>query len=228
MANQDLFTAPWFPYYFERFEGSDRVAAMSLAEEGAYHRTIRILWKYGSVPSDPKLLAAKIQKRCTEKIAAVVLGMLEPVEGNPRRMMHPTVEEIRIEQQTKYLNRVKGGKAASEKRDKQKTSSISPAQLELSSSISPAHNQIQIQNQIKESDFKRLIERVREDFPKLDERIIEIGMLYTLLQRNGTDEPIRSTKYFHPEIKKVASSNLGEKAVQALLDTRRKQLWTTQ
>lgn len=113
---KDLFTAEWFPYYFERFEGSDRVAAMSLAEEGAYHRAIRLAWKYGSVPADSALLAAKIGKRCTEKIAEAVLRMFEPVKESPGRMMHPTVEGIRREQQEKASKFRKGGLATAQKR----------------------------------------------------------------------------------------------------------------
>lgn len=151
MTKDDLFTAEWFPYKFERFERSDRVAQMSLAEEGAYHRAIRLAWKEGSVSANPAVLAAKIQKRCTDKIAAVVLEMFEPMPDSPGRMIHPTLEEIRAEQKQKYLNRVKGGraaqeaaaaaKAAKEKAEKEAivnaankdTSSISPAELEQQS-----------------------------------------------------------------------------------------------
>jgi len=135
---KEIFTAEWFPYYFERFEGSDKVAVMSLAEEGAYHRAIRLAWKYGSVPANPEMLAAKIQKRCTVKIAEKVLECFEPMPDNPSRMWHPVVEEIRETQERKYLNRVKGGKAAAKGRKisvaNKDTSSISPAQLEQQSS----------------------------------------------------------------------------------------------
>lgn len=138
MANP-LFTADWFPYYFERFEGSDRVWSMSLAEEGAYHRAIRLAWKYGTVSADPETLAARIQKRCTVKIAEKVLTMFEADTSQPGRMFHPTVEEIRAEQEQKYLNRVKGGKASRKAalvNDANKdTSSITLAELEQYSGL---------------------------------------------------------------------------------------------
>ena len=81
-----------------------------------------------------------------------------------------------------------------------------------------------------ESDLKRLIERVASENPKIDVRFVEIGILYTYLQRNGSEEIIRSTKYFVPEIKKVAkdAKTMGDKGLAALLDTRRKQFFTQQ
>lgn len=112
----DVFTAEWFPYYFERFEKSDKVAMMSLAEEGAYHRSIRLAWKEQTIPADPKVLAAKLQKRCTDKVAAAVLATFEPVPGNPSRMYHRVLEEIRLEQRLRYERRSRGGKASAKAR----------------------------------------------------------------------------------------------------------------
>jgi hypothetical protein len=227
-----LFVCDWFPYYFERFEGSDKVAAMSLTEEGAYHRAIRLAWKYGTVPADPELLAAKIQKRCTPKIAAVVLTTFEVSPNDPKRMFHPIVEEIRNEQKQKHLTKVRGGKASAKarKRTKQKTSSttqteVSPAPTQAAQN----QNKNQIQTQNKE-DFKRLIETCARENSNVDKRLVEIGVLYTMLQRNGSTEPIQSAKYFNPEIAKVAkdSKRLGTKAIDALLSQRRKQYWEKQ
>ncbi len=155
---KDIFTAEWFPYYFERFEGSDRVAVMSLAEEGAYHRAIRLAWKYGSVPADPEMLAAKIQKRCTAKVAETVLKCFEAMPDQPSRMTHPVIEEIRAEQEKKYLNRVKGGKAAAEARNINAANKDTSSITEYCSSNSPAH---------KES--KREIETKREEKEKRGE-----------------------------------------------------------
>lgn len=150
-----FFTAEWFPYYFERFERSDRVAVMSLSEEGAYHRAIRLAWKYGSVPADPKQLAAKIQKRCSERIALVVLEMFEPMPDNPRQMIHPTVEEIREEQERKYLNRVKGGKASAASRGNKDTSSIT----EQGSNNTSTHNRDKREESREEEEEKKKKEK---------------------------------------------------------------------
>lgn len=203
----------------------------TLAEEGAYHRSIRIDWKYGSVPKDPKILALRIGKRCTVKIASAVLAMFEPMPGNPDRMIHPTVEKIRAEQYQKYLNRVKGGKASAKTRSKQRTSSITPALVSDAQTTVDQHsnrkeNKIEIQIQNKEG-YKRLIATLASEFPKIDQRIIEIGALYTLGQRTSSADRISSTKYFHSEIKKRArdSKSLGDEALDFLLWRRSEQVW---
>jgi hypothetical protein len=234
MPDKSLFRGEWFPYYYDRFEGSERVALMSLAEEGAYHRAIRIAWKYGSVPADPKHLAAMIQKRCIPKIASAVLTMFEPMPGNPDRMIHPTVEEIRAEQHQKYLNHVKGGKASARTRSKQSPLSItstevSNAQTIVEQNSNRIKNKIEIQIQNPEG-FKRLIETVASEFPKADKRIVELGILYTMLQRNGPTDPINSTKYFHPQIRKIVQEAkcLSETGIESLLAIRRDQFWKQQ
>jgi hypothetical protein len=221
------FTAEWFPYKYKRFERSDRVAAMSLADEGAYHKAIRVAWEVGTVPSDPKLLAAKIQKRCTEKIASVVLSMFEPVPGWKGRMYHPTVEEIRIVQAQKYANRVKGGKASAVNRGNKHTSSITEQCLSNAPAEPEQYSSSYLISQNKDLDLKRLMERVRENFPKTDERLVEIGVLHTLLQRNGSEDPIRSPRYFDPEIEKIVrdAAKLSSKAVDVMLESRRRKFF---
>lgn len=214
-----FFTAEWFPYQHERFENSDKVAAMSLTEEGAYHRAIRLAWKFRDLPADPDILAARIQKRCNRKTAEKILKCFVPSPDKSGKVVHPVVEEIRQEQEKKYLNRVKGGKLAHRKHDKEKTSSITPAELELSSSITPAHNR-----DLKNREYlKRLIDACARENPMIDRKLVEIGVLYTLLQRNGSDEPISSLKYFGPEIGKAATSGMKDKAVDAMLERRRQQ-----
>lgn len=98
------------------------------------------------------------------------------------------------------------------KKDVQNMSGECPSPLLSSSSLST-------------SDFKRLILRVCEDFPQADERVVELGMLYTMLQRNGSTEPIRSAKYFHPEIKKMLNETKGldTKTIDVMLARRREQ-----
>lgn len=226
---KDIFTAEWFPYYFNRFEGSNRVALMSLAEEGAYHRAIRIAWEFGDVPSDPVILAARIQKRCTPKTAERVLSTFVPVEGDPSRSFHPVVEEIRREQAAKHADRVKGGK------NRWKTDDDPPDidEDELSLSLALGNqSQSQSQNQTKtqKEDFKQTDSCVRacvRDFPDVDPKLVEIAVIKTLIchANSPNAKPIRSTRYFREEIadmKLNAETKLGEKAVNAMLFSYRK------
>lgn len=227
-AEQGFFTAEWFPYKHERFEASDKVALMSLAEEGAYHRVIRLAWKHRSLSSDPVVLAAKIGKRCTPRIAEKVLTtfVVDP-ERPSTHVIHPVVEEIREEQYQKYRNRVKGGKAAHATNGKEKTSSISPAELEQCLSITPIESDLRIEN------FKRLIAACVREHKDVDERLVEIAVRETLLRRKGSAneaQPIKSAKYFSEEIEKINATSgkdgkmpMGDKAVDAMLQRRRQQ-----
>ena len=81
-----------------------------------------------------------------------------------------------------------------------------------------------LRSQTQKIDLKRLIKHACENFPKIDKRIVEIGVLYTMLQRNGSEDPIRSARYFDPEIRKMAKEGpKGNKAIDALLQRRREQ-----
>jgi hypothetical protein len=227
-TEQGFFTAEWFPYKHERFEASDKVALMSLAEEGAYHRVIRLAWKYRSLSSDPAVLAAKIGKRCTPRIAEKVLTtFVKDPERPSTHVIHPVVEEIREEQYQKYKNRVKGGKAAHATNGKEKTSSISPAELEQCLSITP------IESDLKIRDLKRLIAACVREHAGVDERLVEIAVRETVLRRKGSaneNKPIKSAKYFAEEISKLNALSgkggkepMADRTIDVLLKRRREQ-----
>lgn len=113
---KEFFTADWFPYYHERFEASDRVALMSCTVEGAYHRAIRWVWRERSMSPDAAVFAGRF--KCTEKVAAKVLATFVVDPDDPKRVVHPVVEEIRAEQEQKFLNKRKGGIASRKKTKK--------------------------------------------------------------------------------------------------------------
>lgn len=77
-----------------------------------------------------------------------------------------------------------------------------------------------------EFDLKRLILRVREDFPQDDERLVDIGVFHTLIRRAESEdpsEPIRHIQYFHPETKNIIqqSVKLSSRAIDTMLEARR-------
>ena len=78
---------------------------------------------------------------------------------------------------------------------------------------------------ISKIDFKRLIDACVSENSRADARLVEIGVLYTLLQRAGSRDPINSLAYFAPQIKRICteSKGMGSKAIDALLATRRQQ-----
>lgn len=229
MPKKELFTAEWFPYYFERFERSGRVAMLSLAEEGAYHRAIRHAWKFGSVPSDPEMLAALIQKRCSVPIAAKVLRHFEPMPGVPSQAIHPTVEEIRAEQERKFLSSRERGLAGAEARwgkkgvpSPEKTGVPSPESNGVPSPKTPKKppkNGLAMakpmQDLESESDLDSDLDSeffdfstdsyVRacvRDFSDADPRLVEIAVLESLIRRSTSSaagKPIRKPAAYFRE-----------------------------
>jgi hypothetical protein len=235
---KDLFTAEWFPYYFERFERSGRVATLSLAEEGAYHRAIRFAWKFGSVPSDPETLAAIIQKRCTAAIAAKILQLFEIDPRVPSQAIHPTVEEIRQEQEAKFRSSRERGLAGAEKRwgKKDVPPSENPEKPpKNSSAIAELMQDLEKRVETKDSDkdsFSETDSCVRacvREFSDVDPRLVEIGVIKTLIQhRNSpTAKPIRSVRYFREEIEGLvidAGTKLSSSVIDAMLHSARKKI----
>ncbi len=82
---------------------------------------------------------------------------------------------------------------------------------------------------ISNIDFKRLINACTREHAGVPEGIVELGVLYTFLQRNGSQEAINSLGYFTPQIKRTIaeSSALGKAALTALLERRREQFFKT-
>lgn len=79
------------------------------------------------------------------------------------------------------------------------------------------------------SDFKRLRDWAISENSKLDGRLVEIALIQTLINRNGSaseSSSINSGKYFEPEIKKICnkSNGISVKTIGALLERRRVQL----
>ena len=75
---------PWFPCYVSDWLGSTRIAAMTAAQEGAYHRLLCLAWsdKECSLPSDRDALAS-MSKLPVEQLDTV-LACFEP---------HPTIKK---------------------------------------------------------------------------------------------------------------------------------------
>ena len=74
------------------------------------------------------------------------------------------------------------------------------------------------------NDLKRLIDSACEKNSKIEPRIVELGVLQTLIRR-VSKAPIKSVRYFDPEIKALAadSANLKPATLDQLIERRRQQ-----
>lgn len=64
-----------------------------------------------------------------------------------------------------------------------------------------------------------VIFELADEYPEVDNRVIAIGVLYTLLQKDP-EAKISSINYFKPEIGRTVKANLKEETIQALLYAR--------
>lgn len=112
--------APAYQWYPRDISASQRVALMTLAEEGAYRKALDSSWLEGSLPADPKQVADIIGKKCTVKMAELVLSMYVPDPKRPGRMINEKQEIIRRRQKKFSKSRSKAGKASAASRRKKK------------------------------------------------------------------------------------------------------------
>lgn len=105
--------APAFQFYAGDWLSSQRVALMTLEEEGAYIRLMAFCWKHGSLPADPETLARLIGKGASTTLASEVAKMFQP---SGETLIHPRLEQAREEQAAWRAKSSEGGKKSAETR----------------------------------------------------------------------------------------------------------------
>lgn len=105
--------APAFQFYATDWLGSQRVAMLTLEEEGAYIRLVAYCWQHGSIPSDPEQASRLIGKGASTTLATTVLTMFQP-STEPGRMIHDRLERQRTEQAAWREKSAAGGRKSAE------------------------------------------------------------------------------------------------------------------
>jgi len=119
--------SPAFQFYPADWLSSQRVALMSLEEEGAYIRLLSFCWQHGSIPSDPEKIACLIGKGASTTLATTLATMFEP-GGNG--LIHPRLEDEREKQKIWREKSTEGGKKSAAARRQARESNNSKATLE--------------------------------------------------------------------------------------------------
>lgn len=105
--------APAFQFYAGDWLSSQRVALMSLEEEGGYIRLLAFCWQHGSIPDDPEKIARLIGKGASTTLATTLATMFEP---GGKGLVNRRLEEVRLEQEAWRAKSSEGGKKSAEKR----------------------------------------------------------------------------------------------------------------
>lgn len=119
--------APAYQWYPKDILSSERVAFLSLSEEGAYRRAMDYCWLQGSIPADPIKLSVLIGKKCTPKIAGAIIHLFTSHPTQKDRLIHDKQEEQRETQRLFREQQVQKGKKGGEASVKQRLSRSLPA-----------------------------------------------------------------------------------------------------
>lgn len=90
--------APAFQFYPQDYLACDKVAEMTLEEEGAYIRLLCYCWSAGSIPADPERCARLIGKGCSVETARFVQRSFNVCSTDVQRLVHKRLEKEREKQ----------------------------------------------------------------------------------------------------------------------------------
>lgn len=222
-------SSPAYLMYPGDILSSGRVAALKPLEELWYRRAIDLGWEPGGMPADPAEFAGWVGRGCTAESAKKIIDKFyEPHKKDVSMVVQPRQEIERKKFIKKSKERSKAGiESGRKRRERRRLADEQLFNKDGTKTNTPIPISFPIPIPIPKEDFKRLIGMCTRENSKIDPKIVEIGVLYTMLQRNGSTEPIRSVKYFEPEIKKIAqdSKGMGAETIDAVLERRREQFW---
>lgn len=110
---------PYFEYYVKDFHA--KAAHLDLAEEGAYHRLLRLCWMRHScsIPSDEDWIFKHMRARKDTEAQEVIRSILsEFFTLKKGEYFNKKLSEIHAESNDKHSRRVNAGKKSAEKRQK--------------------------------------------------------------------------------------------------------------
>ena len=110
--------APAFQFYPADYLINDKIAVLTLEEQGAYIRAVCYCWKYGSVPADIKTLSRLIGCGCSEEVARAVSTAFKVSSTDPAKLINLDLEKRRQEQKNWRKKCSEGGKRSAEARKK--------------------------------------------------------------------------------------------------------------
>lgn len=110
--------APAFQFYPADYLINDKIAVLTLEEQGAYIRAVCYCWKYGSVPADIKTLSRLIGCGCSEEVARAVSTVFKVSSTDPTKLINLDLEKRRQEQKNWRKKCSDGGKRSAEARKK--------------------------------------------------------------------------------------------------------------
>lgn len=83
----------WFPFYVDAFETDEKVARLSMEQQGIYIRLLCWQWREGSVPNDSAFVGRKLSVRSTD-VRRVFSVCFTFAHGTRKRMVNVRLERM--------------------------------------------------------------------------------------------------------------------------------------
>lgn len=224
--------SPAFQFYPGEYLADKNTIPMTAEETGAYCLLMWVSWEQDGLPDDMEELA-DIARLPVEKFEPIWRRRIKKCfawDEKKNVFFHPRhLKEIKKQKLWKKEKSAIGLKGA-ETRWGKKTSGHAKAMPRhteaMPTDASSSSISFPISFPISSLDLKRLIDGACEKNSKKDARLVEIGVIQTLMNRNGDTSPINSLEYFGPEIKTVCNKSTGISAATAdvVLQKRREQV----
>ena len=110
--------APAFQFYPQDWLACDKVAEMTLEEEGVYIRLLCYCWTAGSIPADPERCARLAGKGCSVDTVTSVQRAFNACSTDPQRLVHKRLEKERSKQAERREQQSEAGKRSAAARKK--------------------------------------------------------------------------------------------------------------
>lgn len=107
--------SPAFQFYAADYLADEKVALMTLEEEGAYIRALAYCWREGSIPADEDRLGILL-KGAPTTVVRVVKRCFKQSSQDGERLVHPRLEQEREKQRVWREKSAKGGAKSAEVR----------------------------------------------------------------------------------------------------------------
>lgn len=87
---------PWFPFYVDAFETDEKVARLTMEQQGIYIRLLCWQWREGTVPNDSAFVGRKLSVRPTD-VRRVLSICFTVAHGSRKRMVNVRLERMYAE-----------------------------------------------------------------------------------------------------------------------------------
>lgn len=209
----------WFKFEYLKWITDEQLGKCSLETQGFWIRCICMMRKSdsakltGTIEQLCRLLSVLPDEflRCFSELSLTKTAGVTQTAKNFTLMSRKFQKELKLREQ----NRLR-------KRRERCHANVTDVSRDRVRSKSKNKNKEIDKSSIEDSSIKRLIADAIGANSEKNPLLVEVSVIQTLINRNGSKEKINSIKYFDPEIARMAGTS--DQALESIIEKRRKQL----